>query len=137
VTSARRYDSGFWRRLAPALALIALVIRVLVPQGFMVAPAEAAGPIPLVICTGHGAVDAASLVGGPAHKPAGKGATQDAPCAFAGYAATPAPDLFTAEPVSFAAYHPHVALAAPRDLAPGRGLAAPPLPARGPPSLIL
>jgi hypothetical protein len=58
----------------------------------------------------------------------------DGPCVFAGHgAAAAAPSPFSVAAVEFVAYRAEVLAAAPRDLAPGRGLAAPPLPARGPP----
>jgi hypothetical protein len=136
VIRARHRRPGLARRLFPALALLALAVRILVPQGFMVASAEAPSAFPLVICTSQGVIQAGPLA--PLHKaPDGKTSAHDAPCAFAGHTPAPAPDLFTAERVSFAADHAAPSTPVRRDLAPGRGLTAPPLPARGPPQLIL
>jgi hypothetical protein len=113
------------------MALVALALKVLVPPGFMAAaPGSGFG---LMICTGHGP----AMVGGhdPA-KPAGP--SHEAPCAFAGHAATAAVAApLPAGLVEFVAYAAAVPTALPRDLAPGRGLAAPPLPARGPPILLV
>jgi hypothetical protein len=118
------------------LAALAVALKVLVPAGFMAAAHSAAG-FPLVLCTDHGAVtiDAADLAGGktgkrtPADKPG-----HDGPCVFAGHgAAAPAPSGFSVAAVEFVAYRAAQPSFARRDLAPGRGLAAPPLPARGPP----
>jgi hypothetical protein len=119
-----------WRGVATTLAGLVLLLRVLVPAGYMVdarAPSDG-----LVICTGHGALrlGAHGDSKGPAHRSA------DAPCAFAGAVTPvtpPAPAviagpraiIFTAATVS----------PLPRDLAPGRGFAAPPPPAQGPPSV--
>ena len=114
----------WWRRgCGPVLAALALLVQVAAPPGFMVAGGPQ-GPA-LVVCTGHGPLMA------PRH---GKipGQANNTVCPFAGHVAAPTPSL---EPV-----HPPLALAfeaAPvqpmADLAPGRGLAAPPPPSQGPP----
>ena len=112
-----------------ALAFIALAIKVLVPPGFMVAN-QGAGALPLVICTGHGPL---TLDLSKDKAPGGK-ASHDAPCAFAGHGAAPTPTSFAPVSAPFA-----IATSAPTllavDVAPGRGLAAPPPPSRGPPVL--
>ena len=142
VTPARKGIMGLtvttlkpsWTGLRPALfalALMAVLLRVAVPPGFMVGEARADGGLPLVVCTGHGL----DTLGGldrktPADKP-----KPDAPCAFAGIAAfSPAPAAVMV-PVVFrtAQTAPAVARA---DQIPGRGLAAPPPPPIGPPRLI-
>lgn len=138
MTAARR-RSGPWRQLFLTLAVLALALKVLVPAGFMVQAPSPAAAFPLVLCTEHGtvALDAAALPGAhatkkaPAQKPA-----HDSPCVFAGHgAASVAPGLFSVAAVAFADYRvPPIVLR--RELAPGRGLAAPPLPARGPPSQL-
>jgi hypothetical protein len=106
------------------MALVAVFVRAAIPAGYMVAQAH--GP-QLVICSGH-AVGAADPAGKPVqdrHKP-------DLPCAFAGthvaLHAPAGPDLAPWTRIA----RETVALAAP-DLAPGRGLAAPPPPSTGPP----
>jgi len=108
-------------------ALVALTLLVVVPPGFMVA---GDGPASIIICTGHGAVESSlDLSGKGAPAKSGKA---DSPCAFAGHAAplacAPAAPAVTAA-WTFAAVP--AALSA-SQIAPGRGLAAPP-PARGPP----
>jgi hypothetical protein len=119
------------------MAMLALVLKVLVPPGFMVGSGASAG-FPLVICTGHG--PAAVLAGAgvdPAKKSPADRPAHDAPCAFAGHGVSaPPPDPI---PQALAAFAPEPArepVSHPRDLAPGRGLAAPPPPPRGPPSAL-
>lgn len=109
------------------LALAALWMQVLIPQGFMVG--ATAGAPALVICTGHGALQAADHPG-KAPKPA-----SDAPCAFAGHGVAAAPPILT--PLALAGFQP-TALAVQSFVcqSPGRGLAAPPPPSQGPPQLI-
>jgi len=109
------------------LALVALFVRAAIPSGYMVAQDN--GPR-LVICTGH-AVAAADPGGTPLqnhHKP-------DQPCAFAGAHVAlhpPAgPDLAPWTTIA----RDTVVFRGP-DLAPGRGLAAPPPPSTGPPDLL-
>jgi hypothetical protein len=113
-------------------ALCALALLVLVPPGFMVDAGD--GQARITICTGHCAVE--SVVDLSGKSPPAKGKRSDAPCVFAGHAAplTLTPD---APPIAAA----WALAAAPAQLpgsqiAPGRGLAAPP-PARGPPTLSL
>ena len=134
----RRSDA--WRRVFMTLAVLALAVKVAVPAGFMAAPRLAQSPFALVLCTGQGAMVLGAdgtlhKAGEPAKTPEGKSG-HDTPCAFAGHgqgALTAA--LAVAAPVSFVAYRvAQVPEAA--DLAPGRGLAAPPPPNRGPPILI-
>ena len=130
------------RHVVLTLALLALSVKVLVPQGFMVAPQPSAdASFALVICTGHGTlvVDAAGAAqpGSDRRDPSGKTPTHDTPCAFSGHGAAAAPPSLGS--IAAVAFVTHVAAPAQRvaDLAPGRGLAAPPLPARGPPSLLI
>jgi hypothetical protein len=112
--------------------MVALALRVVMPPGFMIADRAGASGFPLVICTGQGPATLADLGDKPA--PPAK-SRLDAPCAFAGGVASLAPSL-----VAFArldrwdrALDLVVGL---RDQVPGRGLAAPPPPAVGPPLLI-
>jgi hypothetical protein len=113
--------------LGAALAMLALVLQVCVPAGFMVS--RDAGAPALVVCTGHGAVTLAGDHGQPGKAPADH---EHGVCAFAGHgaAALAAPHVAPI-PVAYA-------FAAPAPLqtmgqAPGRGLAAPPPPSQAPP----
>ncbi|MFN3584400.1 DUF2946 family protein [Phenylobacterium sp.] len=138
MTSAARHCRTF-ARLWLALACLAVAIKVLVPPGFMVARPVNDMPFPLVLCTAQGMVTVDP--GAPVDQergddPAGR-AADHGPCVFAGAQhAAPPPGLDHFVAVEFAAYA--APAAAPSvSLAPGRGLAAPPLPARGPPSLSI
>lgn len=130
IRSARH--SPLQRGVFLTLAALAVAMKVLLPPGFMVGKAD--GGFPLVICTSKG-VEIVHQDGAPADS--GSQSGHDAPCAFAGHGAGAAPPSLAApEAVAYAAY------AAPPirplvGLAPGRGLAAPPLPARGPPHIAI
>ena len=119
------------RPVAALLLALALWMRLVVPDGYMIG-ADTGGRLPVIeICTGHGAAHIAD--------PTGKKQSDHAPaadhiCAFA--AASAAVDLIaplqsivspTSSPASASAKIP-AAL-------PGRGLAAPPPPKTGPPAL--
>jgi hypothetical protein len=119
------------------LALVALVLKLAVPPGFMLAGSGDA--LVLTLCSQQGLAAVALDPAGqqPSGKHGGKApdgsATPDGPCAFAGHAAGwLAPSAAAPLAVRYVAYAPRVAPVL-VDLAPGRGLAAPPLPARGPP----
>lgn len=122
-----------------ALAILALALKVMVPAGFMTTAQPTNGlPFTLVLCTGQGplVVESGDVLNphdkAPVDKPA-----HDTPCPFAGHgAAAPPPSALVVAKVEFVAYRP-VAPTRIVHLAPGRGLAAPPLPARGPPSLLI
>ena len=113
------------------VAIVALLINVLAPPGFMIAPARHGATI--VICTGHGPMKVTGPDTAPSHK--GDKTSHDRTCAFAGHgvSATP-PSLATVGPVAFEPARAAIS-ARPRDLLPGRGLAAPPPPAQAPPLL--
>jgi len=123
---------GIGRGAFALLAGLALALIVAVPPGFMVGGGDEA-PAHIVICTGHGAVEAAVDLAGkgaPAHR--GKA---EATCVFAGHAAP-----LTPTPVAPAIAIAWILTVAPRaipasQVAVGRGLAAPP-PARGPPTSL-
>lgn len=131
--------SAFARRLCLTLAALAIFLKVAVPAGFMPQARSAERlPFALVLCTGQGVVTVdAGHPGGP-DQDHGKKPAHDAPCLFAGHGVqAPAPDLFDPVPVEFVAFTAAAPKAPPYDLAPGRGLAAPPLPARGPPQKLI
>jgi hypothetical protein len=121
------------RRLLLALFACAMLLRIAVPEGWM--PVAEANGWQLTICSGMWPVDAMPDMPGMAHHKAPAGHDQgDHPCTFAGLGMAAAlPDL-PSMPVL------PVAIAVPPLLAfgmvaIGRGLAAPPPPATGPPML--
>lgn len=131
----------FGRQLG-AFALLALLVRALVPSGYMLAEAEGAGGRYLVVqmCDGHAAaplvvdldtgklVDKTSAPG----KPGGK--TADTPCAFAVSPHMASPPVATTLVAFVQARDAEIVVSA--ALSPGRGIAAPPPPSTGPPHLI-
>lgn len=134
------HNAKAWRHVCMTLAMLAVAVKVLVPGGFMVSAPTNDLPFAVVLCTEQGAMVVAPGEALPGHQDprSDEEAGHDSPCAFAGHGlGAPAPNLLDASRVEFVAY------AAPRpnapavSLAPGRGLAAPPLPARGPPSLLI
>jgi hypothetical protein len=132
-------DIGRWRWTGLVLVALAMLVRVLIPAGFMAAPDDL-GRAGIVICTGDGAMTVSVDADGTVHKAPVDDQHQDKPksdhpCAFAG-AATPlaAPVLALSE----AAPTIHQ-VAVPRlqsHQRPGLGLAAPPPPTTGPPVLV-
>ena len=133
------------RRLG-AIALLTMLVRVVVPAGYMLASAEAAGGRYLTVqmCEGHGTpaqvidldtgkkVDASKL---PARSDGkSKEDPRETPCVFAGASAL-AQSVSIAEPVEFLT-ELDVDFGVVRDVRPGRGIPAPPPPSTGPPSLI-
>ncbi|MDD3838621.1 MAG: hypothetical protein WCY15_01895 [Phenylobacterium sp.] len=135
-----RQPLGLSRHVFLTLAALAVALKVMIPPGFMAAAPSNDLPFAIVLCTGQGAitVDAGQVL--PGHEgrdqaPA-KG-VHDSPCAFAGHGVGAGlPALHKVERAQFVAYLP-LAPTTPPSLAPGRGLAGPPLPARGPPSLLI
>ncbi len=118
--------SPFRTTLAAMLLLAALLARAVIPSGWMVAPAPAG--VAIVICTGDGMV-----TGAIPGKDDGQPRTNTEPCAFAGLGVAAEPPLLAILPVPVAVA---VAVLAPAVvLLPGRGLAAPPPPATGPPAI--
>lgn len=120
--------------VAAALILLALALRVIIPAGFM---PSAERSFTLTVCAGMDTQTVWMDKSGKLHKedPAKGKSVEHQPCAFAG--AAMAPDV--AADQSFSALPP-VALArrafAVTEIAVGRGLAAPPPPAIGPPSYL-
>lgn len=114
------------------MAFAALAMQLLIPPGFMAgAPNAANRGIPIVICTGEGSVTV-NWNGAADHDSKKGPAKQMAACPFAGHSlanAPPTPQAIS-EPVSFTQY---VAATRAYAVCPGRGLAAPPPPAIGPP----
>lgn len=117
------------------LALMALVMRVLMPAGFMMGEGRT-GAYTIVICSPEGSHTETIDLPAGGKKDTGRTEKHDAPCVFAGHGLAdapaqlmlPAPDLLVrAVPVA----------ATVRDVAPGRGLAAPPPPPTGPPALLI
>lgn len=122
-----RRAEGLWRAGLVALAVMALFVRVLVPNGFMMAEGRTGGGFPLVICTGHGPLTLPGSSKSPPMKSHDSGA-----CAFAGQVSAPPPTLASvpvAVPTVFSAPPPQRAV----QPAPGLGLAAPPPPSHAPP----
>ncbi len=127
-----------------AIALLAMLVRAIVPAGYMLAEADTGHGryFTVTMCSEHGGgkqiidldtgkqVDPGTL---KSHSN-GKAETKPAPCVFAA-AAPLAPPLAAIEPVSFpVAYEVEFSYA--QDLRPGRGIPAPPPPATGPPATI-
>lgn len=127
------------RRLG-AIALLALVVRAIVPAGYMLAHADTGSGryLTLRLCDSHSdAVQIIDLDTGKrvdASKLPGKTEQKHAPCVFAAAVAMAQPET-AAEPVAFRTTQ-DIDFAVVRDLRPGRGIPAPPPPSTGPPSLI-
>ncbi len=117
-------------RLAALLA-VALVVRALVPTGWM--PVATAQGVRLALCPGQDVTPPAMAGMHHGHERDGKQPPPDHPCAFAGLglAADTAPPFVipSAAPVA-----PPLVAAHPLAVTVGRGLAAPPPPATGPPA---
>ena len=122
--------------LALAVLACALALRMLVPEGWM--PVSDAQGFRITLCTGTGPMDMTMAMPGMAmkhgHTDHGPQPMQDHPCTFAHLG------LAFAEPLLPALALPPLAraealAAKPLAIAIGRGLAAPPPPATGPPIL--
>lgn len=126
-----------WQRLALLVVGCALLLRMAVPAGWM--PQVAGGHVTLSWCADSGfsgasaLAEAKALLADALAKPAADHKAPDQPCAFA-MAAQP---LAPAEPVALPPQLPSVEPVRHSRLepAPGRGLAAPPPLATGPPLL--
>ena len=119
------------RRAPFAAAFLALVLQLVFPAGFMAAEPGQGRGLPIVICTQQGqvTVDWDALASGHSKKAPAKPMVA---CAFAGHATAsspPSPEAL-AEPVAFTRT---AEVLRPLAVFPGRGLAAPPPPATGPP----
>jgi hypothetical protein len=133
---ALRPLSAVQRRLLLALFACALLLRVAIPQGWM--PVADAGGWRLTVCDGMGPAAAMAAMPGMTHNAHDRHAPPphdqgDHPCTFAGLALVAAlPDLPPA--LARPAVRAVETLTAPVRIAIGRGLAAPPPPATGPPA---
>jgi hypothetical protein len=129
------------RRLG-AIALLAMLVRAIVPAGYMLATAETAHGryLTITICDSHaGATQVLDLTTGKLVDPSGAPAkhpdkVEHAPCVFA-IAAPMAPPAVNIEPATFVTVQ-SIAPERPRDVRPGEGIAAPPPPSTGPPVSI-
>jgi hypothetical protein len=123
-----------WRGLAAVLACLALSLRVLIPAGFMIQPGAASG-VPIVLCTTQGTVTLqpeALAHAGDKEAPRPGQKHDGGVCVFAGHGAPGLAPIAAVLPISYLAkFGPGPSLSL--GLTPGRGLAAPPPPARGPP----
>jgi len=132
-TARRRLNVAAW-----ALVALAVAFRLTFAPGYMLSATPER--VAMVICTGEGAVSRLVDIGG--HGGGGGGQLpadnenpgQKSPCAFAMAGPALAPPA-TITPVRVSAYLAAPVLAG-MSVAPGLGLAAPPPPATGPPSLI-
>lgn len=125
-----------------ALALLAMLVRALVPSGYMIAEADTPNGRYLVVqmCDGHGSaaqivdLDTGKILDAPQAPGESGGKKTEAPCVFAVSAPMSSPPA-TAEPIVFkrAFEADFVAIGT---VSPGRGIAAPPPPSTGPPTLI-
>lgn len=123
-----------------AIALLAMLVRAVVPAGYMLAQAEDSSGRHLTVqmCVGHAMaatqvidLDTGKAVDKP-EKP--RGEAKHAPCVFAG-AAHLAPPIAIAEPFEFV-FAVDVDFSDEQGVRPGRGIPAPPPPATGPPATI-
>jgi hypothetical protein len=135
----RHQKSGFARMLA-AVALLAMVVRALVPAGYMFAPDRGGDVLTVTLCSGHGAVAAVidlqtgavvDADAAPDDQSPGKSSNANAPCVFASVATLAAPEAPVTVTVALQ-MAPAETIASVR-AAPGRGLAAPPPWSTGPP----
>lgn len=124
------------RRLGWLLLLVAaLLARSVAPEGWMPV-VNAAGGIEITVCNGTGPDDNMVLSpdGKLHHKAPGRSQAGDHACAFSGLGIADAPPTLVALAAPIFASEATPTLD-PIDAVPGRGLAAPPPPATGPPSL--
>ena len=123
------------RRFGWLLLLVAaLLARSVAPEGWMPV-VNAAGGIEITVCNGTGPDDVMVLSpdGKLHHKAPGKNRSGDHACAFSGLGVADAPPTLVA--LAAPIFAPDAAPTLdPIDAVPGRGLAAPPPPATGPPS---
>jgi hypothetical protein len=127
-----------WR--VGAFALMALLVRAMVPAGYMLAEADTGSGryLTLELCDAHGSTpQVIDLETGKIIDLVDDDGSSEPPqqaCVFAGVFAS-TPPVSSHEPVTFAVER-DVHFGVVRDLRPGRGIAAPPPPSTGPPSFI-
>ncbi len=131
------------RRLG-AIALLAMLVRAIVPAGFMLAAADTAHGryLTVELCVEHGGgrqvidLDTGKPVdlSKPQPSKTDHSKSKAPPCVFAASAHVAAPVVF-ATLEAFPVEHATVFHALP-DVRPGEGIAAPPPPSTGPPELI-
>lgn len=133
---------GRFTQMLAGLALLAMLLRALLPQGVMLAPQQDGGPISVQLCSDAGMInllfDPATGAflpndghGGQGSGKSDKSSSGEGPCVFAAIAHLAAPVLplmFTAAPLRLLAATFETAF-----IAPGLGLAAPPPFSTGPP----
>ncbi|MGE0742834.1 MAG: hypothetical protein AB7O98_15960 [Hyphomonadaceae bacterium] len=137
------HGSG-WARALTALALLAMAVRALIPAGYMLdAPAQGRF-FTVTICSGHGDLDLVfdrqtgemiSADDAQQRQQDGQNKTNDGgPCVFAAVAMLSAPE--SAPDVARVRHAIDAPNSLARDIFPGRGLAAPPPWATGPPQTV-
>lgn len=117
------------------LATLAIALKIMLPAGFMPGATPVNGlPFALVLCTADGAK---VVQPGEAHKTsdAPVGSTHDQPCPFAAQGALVPPPTVASVGETLAVAYVEVPAPLARTVTPGRGLAAPPPPKTGPPSI--
>lgn len=136
----RRHNRTGFARVIAILALVAIAARALVPAGYMVGPSERGQLVSIVLCSGHAAVldlRAGRLIEPgqtPADKQNGPDRASDAPCVFAAAAQLATPEAAPEAPAPlFVVVAQDYQM---RAITPGRGLAAPPPWATGPPLTV-
>lgn len=141
---AKQAFSSLSKRVLLGCALLAMMLKVLIPAGFMLAQNSTTQLVAVVICTGSGSqtlfMDQAGQIVSDASEQKGHGQEEDAlgdhPCTFAHHGAalhgSISPDL---EAIAFSEAPRQLSLTF-VDQAPGRGLAAPPPPSTASPLLI-
>ena len=132
MSADRRSPSAWPRRVTMIAAFLALALQLMFPAGFMAAEPGQAHGLPIVICSAQGQT-VADWTAPTAHDGQKKAPAKSmAGCPFAGHAVASAPPVPTilATPVVF---DPAPTSARAHAVFPGRGLAAPPPPAIGPP----
>lgn len=126
-----------------AIALLALLVRAIVPAGFMLTAAETEDGryLTVTFCSEHPGtpqvIDLATgkIVDGKAPADGQKHDAGNEPCVFAVAAHAPAPVAGIPLDIRFAASADET-VRIETGIRPGRGIAAPPPPSTGPPSLI-
>lgn len=121
-----------------AFALMALLVRAIVPVGYMVAEADTGSGryLTLKLCDAHGSapklvdLDTGRIIDAPLKKTTNE--SKAPPCVFAGLTAMAAPAMGDIELVDFVPMQDANFIEI-SDQRPGRGIAAPPPPATGPP----